>query len=83
MLGVSAGADDEVLVDGLLLEVSSLPPQAAVTKSRDRAEAARVTRLMVWDMTISFEWIGRTFSAISANAAPGGATVCAAGCGCR
>jgi hypothetical protein len=52
MLSVGVGAEDEVVVDGLLLDLSSLPPQAAVAKSRDSAEAASATRLMVWDMTI-------------------------------
>jgi hypothetical protein len=51
-LGVVAGFDEEVLVDGVPLEASSSLPQAAVTKSRERAEAARATRLVVWDMTI-------------------------------
>jgi hypothetical protein len=51
--GVSAGAEVvEVLVDGVEL-ASSLLPQAAVTKSRDKAEAARPTRTMVLDMTKS------------------------------
>jgi hypothetical protein len=46
-LGVSAGAEDEVVVDGLLLDLSSLPPQAAIAKSNEIADAARATRLMV------------------------------------
>ncbi|GAB2575760.1 hypothetical protein GCM10027269_35100 [Kribbella endophytica] len=56
-LGVSAGAEDEVLVDGLL-PASSLPPQAAVAKSNDTAAAEIVTRLRVFDMVkLSFaEW---------------------------
>jgi hypothetical protein len=50
LLGVSAGAVVEVLVDGVLLPASSLPPQAAVAKSNDTAAAERVTRLRVFDM---------------------------------
>jgi hypothetical protein len=52
MASVGVGAEDEVVVDGLSLALVSLLPQAAVAKSRDRADAARATRLMVWDMTI-------------------------------
>jgi hypothetical protein len=52
--GVSAGAEVEVevLADGVE-PASSLPPQAAVAKSNETAEAARATRLMVCDMTRS------------------------------
>jgi hypothetical protein len=53
MESVGVGAEDEVVVDGLLPAVSSLLPQAAVTKSRDSADAARPTRTRFLDMTKS------------------------------
>ncbi|GAA0963539.1 hypothetical protein GCM10009554_83090 [Kribbella koreensis] len=55
--GIADGVSDvdveaELMVDGLLLDLSSSLPQATVAKSNETAEAARATRLMVWDMTI-------------------------------
>ncbi|GAA3559833.1 hypothetical protein GCM10022235_30150 [Kribbella ginsengisoli] len=55
--GIADGVSDvdveaELVVDGLLLDLSSSLPQATVAKSNETAEAARATRLMVWDMTI-------------------------------
>jgi hypothetical protein len=50
--GVSAGADEVVVVAGAEPASSLPPPQAAVAKSNETAEAARATRLMVLDMTI-------------------------------
>jgi hypothetical protein len=54
--GVSAGAEEEVLADGESPALVSSLPQATVAKSNETAEAARATRLMVWDMTILF-WV--------------------------
>ncbi|GAA1581192.1 hypothetical protein GCM10009742_27140 [Kribbella karoonensis] len=55
MLGLSAGAEDEVLVEGELLELLSLlPPQAAVVSSRAAAVVAKPARTIFRDMTISF-----------------------------
>ncbi|GAA0941522.1 hypothetical protein GCM10009554_33220 [Kribbella koreensis] len=46
--GVSdVDVDAELVVDGLLLDLSSSLPQATVAKSNETAEAARATRLMV------------------------------------
>ncbi|GAA1559159.1 hypothetical protein GCM10009804_14960 [Kribbella hippodromi] len=55
VLGVSAGADEDVLVDGVLLELFlSLLLHAAVVRTRARAVAAKPARTIFWDMTISF-----------------------------
>src|SRR3954447_13043486 len=50
-LGVSAGADEEELVAGVPLELSSLLPQAAVARTRARADAARPARTIFLGMT--------------------------------
>jgi hypothetical protein len=51
---VSAGADEDVLVDGELLALLSSVPQAAVARTRARAVAARLAWTIFRDMTISF-----------------------------
>jgi hypothetical protein len=50
-LGVSAALDEELLLDGVPLEALSSLPHAAVTKTRDSAEAARPIRTRFLDMT--------------------------------
>jgi hypothetical protein len=60
-LGLSIGAEEELLVDGVEPASSSLP-QAAVAKSMETAEAARTIRRAVrFDMTVflllvGFQW---------------------------
>ncbi|GAA3099849.1 hypothetical protein GCM10010530_25310 [Kribbella aluminosa] len=52
-LGVSAGAEDDVLVEGELLDVLLLLPQAAAVRTRARVVAVRPARTRMRDMRFS------------------------------